>query len=133
MCVALDSSEVTVTSLRPPRQCLLAIFSIKPTLLSLAPYLTLSSDRPNNILSPPLCDSVFLSGHLSMCVYVYVSVSRGMEFNAQNLTPPGAAHATYLGPISNKRNPIPPTHKEGQGESGDASKAAQNKYNCEVT
>ena len=30
-----------------------------------------------------------------MCVYVYVSVSRGMEFNAQNLTPPGAAHATY--------------------------------------
>ena len=42
------SSEVTVTSLHPPRLCRLAVFSIKPTLLSLHASLTHSPLlRPN--------------------------------------------------------------------------------------
>ena len=44
------------------------------------------------------------------------------EFYLKNPTPPGAAQATSLGSIGNTRNPTPPTHKEGQGESTEASK-----------
>ena len=47
------------------------------------------------------------------------------EFYSKNPTPPGAAQATSLGSISNTRNPTPPTHKEGQGESTEASKATR--------
>ena len=41
VCVA---PEVTVTSLRPPRLCRLAVFSTKPTLLSFLPFGTLESE-----------------------------------------------------------------------------------------
>ena len=47
------------------------------------------------------------------------------EFYLKNPTPPGAAHATSLGSRSNTRNPTPPTHKEGQGENTEASKATR--------
>ena len=47
-------------------------------------------------------------------------VRMARELYLKNPTPPGAAQATSLGSRSNTRNPTPPTHKEGQGESTEA-------------
>ena len=54
-----------------------------------------------------------------------IGLDYGTVFYVKNPTPPGAAQATSFGSVGNKRNPTPPTHKEGKGESTEASKATR--------